>query len=51
MIETPTGEILIGKGLTPDLAYQQAMDNLVLSKTPKKGPGMWEESIRETLGK
>ncbi len=51
ILETPSEEIMIGYGLSPDEAFQKCMDNLHIARTPKKGPGMWEEAIRNTTDK
>ena len=51
MLETPNGEILIGYGPRPDVAFQEAMKNYTLAKTPKHGPWMWEEGSRKTSDK
>jgi hypothetical protein len=50
ILETPDGEILIGRGPSPDFAFKEAVRNLTIAKTPKHGPWMWEEQVKKEIG-
>lgn len=51
ILETPQGEILIGRGPSPDFAFQECLRNLQLVKTPTRGPGMWEGASVNSIDK
>lgn len=41
-IDLPDGIICKGKGRTIQEAYDDARNQIVIARTPKQGPGLWE---------
>ena len=42
ILESPDGEVFIGRGNSYTDAFQNAINQLDLSNLPKRGKGLWE---------